>query len=165
MAAKEIQLSAMRTFATENNPDLKRTLQELSGLRVELARMEKDTHAGKGDVMVPFGKAPEVGLEYIRRYRDMKYFETLFEVLAKQYEIARIDEAKDATVIQVVDAAIPPEKRSSPRRTVLVVLTIFIAAFAAALYVSLMEAFRRVALDTTKKSKLDELRRLMSNRR
>src|SRR6266568_624454 len=112
IAAKEIQLTAMRSFATENNPDLRRTLQELSGLRSELSKMEKNTHVEKGDVMVPFGKAPEVALEYARRFRDMKYQETLFEVLSKQYEIARIDEAKDATLIQVLDAAVPPERKS-----------------------------------------------------
>lgn len=115
IAAKEIQLTAMRSFATENNPDLIRTAQELVGLRAEMAKMEKNANASKGDVFVPFGQASEMGLEYIRKYRDVKYYETLFEVLAKQYEIARIDEAKDATLIQALDPAIAPDKRSWPK--------------------------------------------------
>jgi len=163
IAAKEIQLSAMRTFATESNPDMKRTLQELNGLRTELAKMEKDTNAGKGDVMVPFGKAPEVGLEYIRRYRDMKYFETLFEVLAKQYEIARIDEAKDATLIQVLDVAVQPEHRSKPHRSIIVVLACMIAC-AIALGIALaQEAMRRVSEDDQGSKRLAELRAMISN--
>src|SRR5258706_7377954 len=96
ITAKEIQLAAMRSFATESNPDMKRIMQEVLGLRSELAKLEKDPTITKGDVMMPFGKAPGVALEYGRRFRDMKYHETLFEVLARQYEIARIDEAKDA---------------------------------------------------------------------
>lgn len=120
ITAKEIQLTAMRSFATNDNPELKRTQQELSGLRAELAKMEKDVTATKGDgnVMVPFGKASEVGLEYTRRFRDMKYQETLFEVLARQYEIARIDEAKDATLIQVLDIALAPDRKTWPPRAI-----------------------------------------------
>lgn len=115
IAAREIQLKAMRTFATDSNPDIVRTTEELAGLRAELAKMEKQSGSMRGDPLVPFDKAPKVGLEYVRRYRDMKYYETLYEVLAKQYEIARIDESKDATLIQTLDVAIPPERRSKPR--------------------------------------------------
>jgi uncharacterized protein involved in exopolysaccharide biosynthesis len=143
IAAKEIQLSTMRTYATEGNPDLKRTNQELTGLRVELAKLENNANAGKGDVMVPFGKAPEIGLEYIRLYRDVKYYETLFEVLAKQYEIARIDEAKDATLIQVLDAAVRPEQKSKPNRTLVVLFSILGSGIAAILIALALEAVKR----------------------
>ena len=122
IAAREVQLSAMRSFATENNPDVLRMQQELSALRIELSRMDKDGRSVKGDAVIPFEKASEVGMEYIRRFRDVKYFETLYEVLAKQYEIARIDEAKDATLIQILDTAVAPDKKSKPKRLLLVVL-------------------------------------------
>jgi uncharacterized protein involved in exopolysaccharide biosynthesis len=164
IAAKEIQLSAMRTFATESNPDMKRTLQELSGLRVELAKMEKDTNAGKGDIMVPFGKAPEVGLEYIRRYRDMKYFETLFEVLAKQYEIARIDEAKDATLIQVLDVAVQPERKSKPRRALIVALSTIVALLVSIFVTFIREALRRTHQNPEGQARLDLLRKQLLGR-
>jgi uncharacterized protein involved in exopolysaccharide biosynthesis len=123
ISAKEIQLAGMRSFATETNPNIVTAMRELAGLRVELAKMEKDATATKGDVLVPFGKASEVGLEYIRKYRDMKYHETLFEVLSKQYEIARIDEAKDATLIQVLDEAVRPERKSKPRTRIIVAVS------------------------------------------
>lgn len=165
IAAKEIQLSAMRTYATESNPAMKLTLQELGSLRGELAKMEKDTTAGKGDVMVPFNKASEVGLEYLRRYRDTKYFETLFEVLAKQYEIARIDEAKDAAVIQVLDIAVPPERKSRPRRAVIVGVAVLIAGVLAIFIAFARGVTRRASRDPHLAEQLDELRQLTRVRR
>jgi uncharacterized protein involved in exopolysaccharide biosynthesis len=142
IAAKEIQLAGIRAFATENNPEVKRINQELVGLRVEMAKMEKDSGARVGDALVPFGKAPEVGLEYIRRYRDMKYFETLYEVLAKQYEIARIDEAKDATLIQVLDSAIEPERHSRPRRFLVTALIVGFATLVSVIAAFVLEMRR-----------------------
>jgi uncharacterized protein involved in exopolysaccharide biosynthesis len=146
IAAKEIQLSAMRTFATDSNPDMRRALQELAGLRKELAKIEKDSPSGKGDALVTFGKAPEVGLEYVRKYREMKYYETLYEVLAKQYEIARIDESKDATLIQVLDSAVVPERKSRPKRVLIVLVTVFISGFVAAAW-----ALARNAIEDARK--------------
>jgi uncharacterized protein involved in exopolysaccharide biosynthesis len=161
IAAKEIQLVAMRTFATETNPDIKRALQELNGLRGELAKMEQNTNSGKGDVMVPFHKAPEVGLEYLRKYRDVKYYETLFEVLAKQYEIARIDEAKDAPVIQAFDVAVPPETRSRPKRVLIVLVISLLAAITALLFVFARETYHRAAANQNHFEKLRRIRALL----
>jgi len=73
---------------------------------------------------MPTTMVPEAGLEYTRRLREVKYREALFEILAKQYEAARIDEAKEAPVIQVVDRAIPPDKKSAPKRSIYVLLGI-----------------------------------------
>jgi tyrosine-protein kinase Etk/Wzc len=160
IAAKEIQMSSMRTFATENNPDLRRTMEELGGLRSELAKMEKDAHAGKGDVMVPFGRAPEVGLEYLRKYRDVKYFETLFEVLGKHYEIARIDEAKDATLIQILDVAVAPERKSKPHRGLIVTATVLIAAMLTLLWLLIGVAVGRATQDPATEAKMRLLRSL-----
>lgn len=142
IAAKEIQLSAMRTFATDANPELKRTLQELNGLRAELGKMEKDAAGVKGDVMVPFGKAPEVGLEYVRRYRDTKYHETLYEAVAKQYEIARIDEARDAAIVQILDAAIPADKKTRPKRALITIGFGFVAFLLASVFAVVLYRFR-----------------------
>lgn len=157
ITAKEIQLSAMRSFATEDNPDLKRTLGELAGLRVELRKMERNANEEKGDVLVPFGKASEVGLEYVRRYRDVRYFETLYEVLAKQYEIARIDEAKDATLIQVLDAAVVPERRYRPKRALIVTISAVFALILAIAFVLLRDSLRDTGTNVGSKSQLRAL--------
>ncbi|BBH14888.1 hypothetical protein JD974_14100 [Chromobacterium haemolyticum] len=118
VAAKEVQLEALRSYATEQNPLYQRTKQELAGLKTQLAKLESGAEIA-GDVMVPTGKMPQSGLEYLRRLREVKYQETIFELLAKQYELARIDEAKDSSQIQILDSAVVPELRSKPIRSLI----------------------------------------------
>jgi tyrosine-protein kinase Etk/Wzc len=116
IAAKEVQLEAMRTFATGRNPDLLLLQQELQGMRNQVAKMEKTQSGQAGDFMVATDKIPAVGVDYVRALRNLKYYETMFEMLAKQFELAKIDEAKDASSIQVLDKAVPAEKEAKPRR-------------------------------------------------
>ncbi|MCS3802911.1 uncharacterized protein involved in exopolysaccharide biosynthesis [Chromobacterium alkanivorans] len=118
VAAKEVQLEALRSYATEQNPLYQRTKQELAGLKTQLAKLESGAETA-GDVMVPTGKMPQSGLEYLRRLREVKYQETIFELLAKQYELARIDEAKDSSQIQILDSAVVPELKSKPVRSLI----------------------------------------------
>ncbi|MBX9296507.1 hypothetical protein HA051_09435 [Chromobacterium vaccinii] len=120
IAAKEVQLEAMRSYATQQNPLYIRTEQELSGLREQLTKLETGRE-GSGDLMVPTGKVAQSGLEYLRSLREVKYQETIFELLAKQYELAKIDEAKDSSLIQVLDSAVPPELKSKPSRSLIMV--------------------------------------------
>jgi tyrosine-protein kinase Etk/Wzc len=143
IAAKEVELRGMRLFSTEQNPDVRQAEEQLSGLREELARLEKQG-ASPGDVEVPTGSVPEAGLQYVRRLRDLKYSETIFEMLAKQYEAARLDEAKTAAVIQVLDPAVAPDRKSSPPRSLIIVSATLLGFFASALYVLLAETFHRV---------------------
>jgi tyrosine-protein kinase Etk/Wzc len=124
LATKEVELHAMRLFSTEQNPDLQLGEQQLSGMRAQLVIMEKQTRGHGNPVAdddvpassLPAGNVPEAGLQYVRKLRDVKYAEAMFELLAKQYEAARLDEARTAAVIQVVDAAIEPDSRSGPPR-------------------------------------------------
>jgi tyrosine-protein kinase Etk/Wzc len=134
IAAKEVQIMSLRSFATQDNPDLRRAQEELAGLRAQLAKVGRGGSSDPGDVLLSLGKAPEHGAEYLRKFRDMRYYETLYELLARQYELARIDEAKEATLIQVLDKAIEPERKSSPKRAAIVILaTLFFGVVASAL--------------------------------
>jgi uncharacterized protein involved in exopolysaccharide biosynthesis len=126
IAAKQVQISALRSFATEHNPELVRTEQEIESLRKQLAKLESDARTGRGDVLLSIDTPPNLVSEFLQKFREVKYHETLYELLAKQYEIARIDEAKDAAIVQVVDEAVPPERKSWPNRTRLVLLTVFV---------------------------------------
>jgi tyrosine-protein kinase Etk/Wzc len=129
IGAKEVELQGIRTYATDNNPLVVQAEQELVALRSQLAGLAgSDQDSGQG-LIVPKGRVPEAGLEYLRRLRDVKYYETVSELIAKQYEIAKLDEAKQGATIQVVDPAVPPDSRSYPKRT----LTVLLAAFAALL--------------------------------
>lgn len=142
VAAKEVQIRAMRQFAAEQNPDLQLAEQELAGLQTEVARMGAGSGSSSGDFLMPKGSVPQAGLDYVRRLRDMKYNETIFELLAKQFEIAKIDEARQGSVVQLVDKAIPPDKHSSPQRLLIVVCST-IGGFALAVFwVLFSEALR-----------------------
>lgn len=119
IAAKEIQLNAMRTFATARNPELLRVQEELRGMQIQLSKLEGNRTGQNGDSTVPTGKIPAVGVEYVRSARDVKYYETIYELVAKQFELAKIDEAKESSQIQILDRAIPAERKSKPRRALI----------------------------------------------
>ncbi|HEY6351153.1 MAG TPA: Wzz/FepE/Etk N-terminal domain-containing protein [Candidatus Angelobacter sp.] len=140
VTVKEVQVQAMRSFATPENPDLLRSESELAALRTQLARMEQGARSG---AVVPLEKVPGVALEYVRKFREVKYREALLELMLKQYEIARIDESKDSSIIQVLDKALPPEKRSWPPRTVLVMVCTFLALMVAISAVLVREKAQR----------------------
>ena len=103
----------MRSFATNENPELQVAEQELAGLRAEQAKMGA-SGGSTNALLVPKGVMQESGLEYVRKVRDVKYYETIFDLLARQFEAAKVDEAKQGAVLQVVDRAIVPDKRSWP---------------------------------------------------
>ncbi|TLU87931.1 MAG: lipopolysaccharide biosynthesis protein [Chlorobium sp.] len=153
IAMKEVELGAMRTFATGNNPDYIRIEQLLGGLRSQLAKVE----AGS----VTISKVPEAGLEYVRKVRDLKYAETVYELLAKQFEIAKIDEAKEGSVIQVLDKAVVPEKKSKPKRSLMVILAALAVGFGAVLWAVIVEGLIRAKEDAENAARLAKLRQLL----
>jgi uncharacterized protein involved in exopolysaccharide biosynthesis len=153
IASKEVQLETMRTFSTSTNPDLIRAGSQLSALREQLSKLERGAAATQGSVFVPTGRIPQVGLEYVRTLRDLKYQEALFELMAKQFEIAKIDEARDMGIIQVLDAAIPPDKKSWPKRSLIVVATFIVVLLVGVLAVLVKEVHEQALLDPTLSSK------------
>lgn len=160
IAAKEVELHAMRLFSTEQNPDVKLGEQQLSGMRAQLARMERES-SGPGSVQVPVGNVPEAGLQYVRKVRDLKYAETIWELLTKQYEAARLDEAKTAAVIQVLDPAIEPDRKSSPKRS-LIILGAMVSGFLGAVgYAIAAAAFAQMRLDPETQSRFEALIQLL----
>lgn len=134
IAVKEMELQGMSSYAAGDNPQLTQLKSELESLRSQLAKL-----GGSEDLpdalIVPKGKVPEAGLEYVRKLRDVKYYETIFDILARQFEIAKLDEAKEGALVQVVDPAIVPDQKSSPRRTLIVAIGtlagFFVGIFAA----------------------------------
>jgi tyrosine-protein kinase Etk/Wzc len=134
--ARQAQVAAMGAYATDDNPRLQIAKRELGVLEGQLNRLEA---GGKkaGVLDLPTGQFPEAGLEYVRKLRDVKYHEALFEILAKQYEAARLDEAKLSPLIQVVDRAIVPERKSWPPRTLLVLAAVTFTAIATSFWMLL----------------------------
>ncbi len=157
IAVKEIQISAMRAFATGQNPDLKQAQHELDAMKQELAKME-GTSSGR-DNAGSVGKAD--GMDNLRLLRDVKYNETIFELLAKQYEIARIDEAREASLIQVLDKAVEPERKSRPKRALIVILTALVAGFLAVVWAIIKEVGEKARQNPEQAERLKLLRRYL----
>lgn len=141
IASKEIQLDAMKAFVTPQNQDYKRQEQELRSMRAELSRMESGRSSASG------GPASERdGLDSIKILRDVKYFEMLYELLGKQYEMARLDEAKDASVVQVLDKAVAPEMKAKPQRAMIVIAVAFLGLVLATVWAFLVEANAKASM-------------------
>ena len=135
VSAKEVQIAAMQHFASASNPELQQAEQELGALRAQLSKLERG-QPGLDDspsIVAP-GKVPESSLEFIRKYRDFKYHETIYELLAKQLELARLDEAKDYAALQVLDAPVKPDKRSKPDRLVIILVGTLLFLVASSVY-------------------------------
>jgi tyrosine-protein kinase Etk/Wzc len=141
VAAKEVQLQAVRSYSTENNPSVQMAERELSSLQDQIARLSSESHA-TGISNLGLGDVPVAGLEYLSAQHELQYRQVLFDLILKQYDAARLDEAKDAAVIQVVEPAIPPERRSSPKRLFIIGLLTAIGFLGGCGYVFTREYFR-----------------------
>jgi tyrosine-protein kinase Etk/Wzc len=128
---KEVELQAMRMYATEDNPQLQVVERQLLALKDQLRKLGGTTYGPASDVILPKGNVPQAEVEYLRALRDVKYYETVADLIGNQFELAKLDEARQGATIQVADLAVPPDKRSSPLRTLTVLLVTVIAFFVA----------------------------------
>jgi tyrosine-protein kinase Etk/Wzc len=122
VAAKQVEVEALRSYSTERSPELQIAESELSSLQAEASKLGQQSHSSSfGD----FGLAdvPGAGLEYLRAEHDAKYTQALFDLLMKQYDAARLDEAKEAAIIQVVEPAIEPDRKSAPKRAMILLIS------------------------------------------
>ncbi|MCC7597480.1 lipopolysaccharide biosynthesis protein [Janthinobacterium sp. FW305-129] len=158
IAAKEIEIGTLRTFVTDKSAEFIRAQQELAGLRTQLSKIESGVNAGQGDSSLAVRAVPELGQEYTRIVREVKYQEALFEMFAKQFEFAKVDEAKEGSLIQVLDAAIVPEKKSKPSRAVLVLMAGVAAAILATLWAFLNEVRLYMKADPANAARYQSLR-------
>jgi tyrosine-protein kinase Etk/Wzc len=126
ITAGEVAMQRLKMGATNENPEVLRLEAELNALRVQLRNLQQSPRSAS-DPIVPTSAIPQAGLDYLRGLRELKYHEFLFEMLSKQYEAARIDESKVAPALQIVDIAVPPDKKSGPHRGLMIVFGIVTA--------------------------------------
>jgi len=153
ITAQEVKIGAMRGYLAETAPDFKQAMTELANLR---AQLDKQAKQGSDEATGGSGGAGQG--DYITRYRDFKYHETLFELFAKQYEIARVDEAREGAVIQVLDAAQPPERKSKPKKALIAIIATLASGFALLLFVFVRQALRNAGGDQETAGKLAALK-------
>lgn len=163
VSAKEIQLSSMQAFVTAANPEYHRVQEELNSLKSELSKLENGRLPDPQALKSENGNAE--GLESIKILRDVKYYQMLYELLAKQYEVARLDEAKDSAVIQVLDPAVDPERKFKPKRAIIVISVTLIAALLTLAGIFLHQSIRQLSTTRQGATKWAELIGLFSMRK
>ena len=146
ISVQEVKLGAMRNYLTENSPEFKQALSELASLKTQLAKAEKEEPADKG------------ASDYVSRYREFKYQETMFELFAKQFELAKVDESREGAVIQVLDIAEPPERKAKPKKTLIAVIATLASGFVFLLFVFVRSAIRNASQDEETKLKIQALK-------
>ena len=144
--AKEVQLSSMRGYLTENSQEFRQVQRELAALRAQQRKFE--------DTKPPTGN----NAEYINRYRDFKYSEVLFEQIAKQYEAAKIDESSEGAVIQIVDLAVPPERNSNMAKWKVALFSTLAAVFVLLIFVFARRGFKNAKQNPDSAAKLAAIR-------
>jgi uncharacterized protein involved in exopolysaccharide biosynthesis len=149
VTAQEVKLGAMRGYLAETAPEFKLALNELANLKVQLAKQEKDT---------PANRNISAQGDYVSKYREFKYNETLFELFAKQFEIAKVDESREGAVIQVLDSALPPERKSKPKKALIAIITTLASGFALLLFVFIRQALKNAGKNQESANKLNHLK-------
>lgn len=157
IALKEIQLKVMKTYATEQNPDFKKSEEEYRGMLAELKKLEATGMAGESSTLIATGSIPSLGVEYLRRVRDFKYLEAIYEVLVKQYEAARLDEANEAIIVQVVDVAVVPEKAAWPKPILMTLVGVIFGFFLSITYAFFREYLERASQKPGGRERLEKI--------
>lgn len=151
ITAAEVRLQALRQKLADNAPEVQETRAVLATLREQVAQAEASTGSGERS-------------DYIGKYREFKYQEALFELFSRQYEVARIDESRDGTLIQVIDPATPPERKSKPKRATIAVTATLVSFVLLCVATVLGDRWRRLAADAHSADKISRLRRALSGR-
>jgi uncharacterized protein involved in exopolysaccharide biosynthesis len=146
ISVQEVKLGSMRNYLTESAPEFKSALSELASLKTQLARAEKEE------------PAPQGSSDYVARYREFKYQETMFELFAKQFELAKVDESREGAVIQVLDFAEPPERKAKPNKAIIAIITALASGFALLLFVFIRSGLNNLSQEEGTKRRLAELK-------
>lgn len=161
MVAKEIEIKAARRFATDANPKLKQ-------LQAEYNAIKKQFEANKGMLSASSGTGEiknitESSLKYAALFREYKFRESLVSILLRQYETAKIREAQDPIVIQLLSPPTFPEIRSKPQRSKIVILATFAGGFLS-LILALVRHFMKLSThDPLASSKIEYVKNALSS--
>ena len=154
LVSKEVQLATLRNTMTDENSQVKSLLAAVAKIKSQLGAMAGAD--GGSDVIPSVGNMPGLGLEYARKLRELKIQEAIFEQLSKQYEVAKLNEAKDSSSLQVLDEAVVPLKKSKPKRSLIVILSAVTAFFISIFVVFIQEYLTKLPPDDAQL--LDEIK-------
>jgi len=146
ISVQEVKLGTMRNYLTESSPDFKQALSELASLKSQLSKAEKEEPSSKD------------ASDYVARYREFKYQETMFELFAKQFELAKVDESREGAVIQVLDIAEQPERKAKPKKAMIAILATLASGFALLLFVFIRSALKSASQNQETQQRLSALK-------
>ena len=164
VAAQQVEVQALRSYSTEQNPDVQLAEKELASLQAEETRLEQRSPS-PGIANLGLENVPAAGLEYLRAAHELAYRQALFDMLMKQYDAAKLDESKEAAIIQVVEPGIVPDRKSSPKRGLLFALFTIVGFFAGCILALILRWMEVVKSDPAMASKILELRSAIRMRR
>ncbi len=160
LLAKEVELQVMLQTMKEDNPVIERLRTEIEELRKQFEHLQFGNSVPleqQKDYFIPFAEVPEVGLKLAQLLREVKVQETVWQLLNQQYYSAKIQEARDTPTIQVLDEAVPPERRTRPKRTWLVLVATFLAFTASVFWAFVLEYREKVRTRKPEAQKLDQI--------
>jgi uncharacterized protein involved in exopolysaccharide biosynthesis len=146
LTGTEVTLQTTRETMTESSTEVQRLLARAQALRGQLAAAEQSAPAASSSP------------DYVGKYRDFKYEETLFDMMSRQYELARVDEAREGALVQVVDPAQVPEHKSFPKRLPLALGAALVGLFLSCTYVSARARWAEAMRDPVRARRWAELR-------
>lgn len=161
IAAKEVEIEGMSSFETPRNEDLKLAKNELAAMRTELAQLKNGNKSNSSDILLSTQKIPQDALEYLRNYRNVMFYEKLYDLLSVQYAAAKADEGRDAIVIQVYDPADQPEKKSQPHRALIVIFVMMLAVSGSLFASFALEGFEEMRRDPIRTQQLKSLKTML----
>jgi uncharacterized protein involved in exopolysaccharide biosynthesis len=146
ISVQEVKIAAMRGYLADSAPDFKQAQTELAALRNQMDKADKSEGASGGSS------------DYVARFRDFKYQETLLALYMRQFELARVDESREGAVIQVVDAAQAPERKSKPKKGLVAVITALATGMLLLLFIFVRKAVRSAGQSAETAEKMARLR-------
>jgi len=149
LASQEVELGVLLSSQTEQNPQVIALREGIIQVKEQISKLEQSPAGEKvpDDIFAATSQVPELGVQYARLLRDFQVQETLYELLTKQYEIAKINEAKNSSPIQVLDEGAIPDKKAKPKRSLIVILVTFVIGFFALLYAFIKEYGQRMSTE------------------
>jgi uncharacterized protein involved in exopolysaccharide biosynthesis len=143
--AAELRLQALRRGLSDTTPEVQQALSAVGGLRAQLARLAETTDLSGAT-------------DYVSKFREFKYQETLFELLARQYELARVDESREGALVQVVDEAKPAEHKHRPQRALIAAAATLASLILVAGFLLARQAWRNASRRPETATKIASLR-------
>lgn len=164
ITAKEVQLQSMRAATTEENPQYVLVQQQLDALKGQLAKVSSPNATAGSEVGITDGQLSEAGIAYVNSMRDVRYYETIVELLSRQFELAKLDEARES-VVEISDIAVPPDKKSFPLRALIIIIGIVLAFLVACGWCLFRNGLEQLQHNPAERERLAALHAAWSNRR